>query len=74
MTMKTDRPGWGERICFGAAGIGVRLVPSVITGFMLIYLTNVAFLDVAACSAIIGVSKVFDGISDIVIGNIIDNT
>lgn len=72
--MKTDRPGWGERICFGAGGIGIRLVPSVITGFMLIYLTNVAFLDVAACSAIIAVSKVFDGISDIVIGNIIDNT
>ena len=74
MTMKTDRPGWGERICFGAGGIGIRLVPSVITGFMLIYLTNVAFLDVAACSAIIAVSKVFDGISDIVIGNIVDST
>jgi len=72
--MRTDRPGWGERICFGAGGVGIRLVPSVITGFMLVYLTNVALLDVAVCSAIIGVSRVFDGISDIVIGNIIDST
>ena len=74
MITKTDRPGWTERICYGAGTVGVRIVPSVITGFMLIYLTNVALLDVAACSAIIGVSKLFDGISDLVIGNIIDNT
>lgn len=72
--MKTDRPDWRERICFGFGGIGIRLVPAVIVGFMLIYLTNVAFLDVAACSVIIGVSRAFDGISDIVTGNIIDNT
>ncbi|MCR5232466.1 MAG: MFS transporter [Lachnospiraceae bacterium] len=72
--MKTERPNWIERICFGAGGLGDMLVPCIITGFMLIYLTNVALLDVAACSVIIGISRFFDGISDIIIGNIIDNT
>ncbi len=74
MTTKTERPGWAERICYCAGGIGIRLSLGAITGYFLIYLTNVALLDIAACSAIIAVSRVFDGISDVVIGNIIDNT
>lgn len=74
MTAKTERPGWAERICYAAGGLGIRLGFGAITGYFLIYLTNVALLDIAVCSAIIAVSKVFDGISDIVIGNIIDNT
>lgn len=74
MTVKTERPGWAERICYAAGGIGIRLVFGATTGYFLIYLTNVALLDIAVCSAIIAVSKLFDGISDIVIGNIIDNT
>ena len=72
--MKTDHPGWAERICYAAGGIGIRLGIGAITGYFLIYLTNVALLDIAICSAIIAVSKLFDGISDIVVGNIIDNT
>jgi len=74
MTMKTDRPGWPERICYAAGGLGIRIAFGVVTGYFLIYLTNVALLDIAACSAIIGVSKFFDGISDIMVGNVIDNT
>ena len=74
MTAKTERPGWAERICYSAGGLGIRLGFGAITGYFLIYLTNVVLLDIAVCSAIIAVSKFFDGISDIVIGNIIDNT
>ena len=68
------RPGWGERLGYGAGGIGLRLLTSVIGTYLLIYLTNTALLDVAVVTAIIAVSKFFDGISDLVIGNIIDNT
>ena len=74
MTTKTDRPGWTERLCYGCGSVGVRLVPGTISGFLLVYLTNVALLDIAVCSAIIGVSKFFDGISDIAVGSIIDRT
>ena len=68
------RPGWGERLGYGAGGIGIRLLTSVIGTYLLIYLTNTALMDVAAVTAIIAVSKFFDGISDLVIGNIIDHT
>lgn len=74
MTTKTDRPDWGERLCYTAGGLGIRFAFGTIIGYFLIYLTNVVLLDVAACSVIIAVSKFFDGISDIMVGNIIDNT
>ena len=74
MSEKTERPGWAERICYGVGGFGIRFASGLIAGYMLIYLTNVALLDVAIVSMIIGISKFFDGISDIIVGNIIDNT
>ena len=74
MENKDQRPGWGERLGYGAGGVGIRLLTSVIGTYLLIYLTNTALLDVAVVTAIIAVSKFFDGISDLVIGNIIDHT
>ena len=74
MTTRSDRPGWTERICYTAGGAGIQFAAGTITGFYLIYLTNVALLDIAACSVIIGVSRFFDGISDIMVGNVIDRT
>ena len=68
------RPGWGERLGFGLNVLGPNLVFVAVTSFLLIYLTNVALLDIAAVSLIIGVSKFFDGISDLIVGNIIDHT
>ena len=74
MNTKTERPNLGERLCYAGGGIGTRFAIGAITGYFLIYLTNVALLDIAICSAIIAVSKLLDGISDIMIGNVIDNT
>lgn len=68
------RPSWTERISYGLGSTGIALVITLLTSFLTMYLTNVAFLDVAAVSLIMAVSRVFDGISDIDIGNIIDNT
>ena len=68
------RTRWTERAGYGLGSMGIALFVTLITAFLTIYLTNVAFLDVAAVSLIVAVSRVFDGISDIVIGNILDNT
>lgn len=68
------RLGWGERIGFGSGALGYTLLFGVIGTYMTIYMTNVAMLDIAVISAIIAVSKVFDGISDVVVGGIIDRT
>lgn len=68
------RLGWGERLGYGSGGIGIRLIMAVMGTYLMIYLTNTALLDVAIISIIIAISKVFDGISDLIIGNVIDHT
>ena len=69
-----ERPGWGERISYGAGGVGIRLVVVAISSYLLVYYTNVAMLDIAAVSLILAVSKFIDGVSDVVIGHVVDNT
>lgn len=66
--------GWGERIGYGAGGGAITMLLCVVNAFLTIYLTNVSMVDIAVVSSIFAVSKVFDGISDVIIGNIVDHT
>ncbi len=66
--------GWNERIGYGMGGFGVNAINGIIGSFLTIYLTNVAFLDAAILSSIIAVSKIFDGVSDLIVGRMVDNT
>ena len=66
--------GWGERIGYSSAAFGWNMVNGIIGTFLTVYFTNVAFLDAAVISTIIAVSKVFDGVSDLVVGRMVDNT
>ena len=59
---------------YGIGTFGTSLLSVMVTTYLTVYLTNVAFLDIAAVSAIVAVSKVFDGISDIAAGSIVDRT
>ena len=69
-----DKIGLGEYASFGAGSVGIIMLNSVLVSYLMIYMTNVAFLDVAVISVIIAVSKLLDGVSDLIIGDIIDNT
>ena len=66
--------GWGERLGYGIGGGAVFMLLYIVNSFLTIYLTNVSMVDIAVVSSILAVSKVFDGISDVIIGNIIDHT
>lgn len=66
--------GWGERLGFGAGQLGMNAINAIIGSFLTIYFTNAAFLDAGIIATIIAVSKVFDGISDIIVGNLVDRT
>lgn len=46
----------------------------LVSTFLLYYYTNIIGLNVAVCSSLIFVSKIFDGVSDMIFGFIIDNT
>lgn len=66
--------GWSERIGYGSAAFGWNMINGIIGTFLTVYFTNVAFLDAAVISSLIAVSKLFDGVSDLVVGRMVDNT
>lgn len=66
--------GWAERIGYGTSAFGWNMINGIIGTFLTFYFTNVALLDAAVISTLIAVSKVFDGVSDLVVGNIVDRT
>lgn len=66
--------GWGERIGYGVGNLGMNMINAVLGSFLTIYFTNVALLDEGIIASIIAVSKVFDGISDLIVGRLVDGT
>ncbi|MBR3125502.1 MAG: MFS transporter [Mogibacterium sp.] len=66
--------GWGERIGYASGAFGWNMVNGIIGTFLTVYFTNVAMLDAAVISTIIAVSKLFDGVSDLIVGRMVDNT
>ena len=78
LATKHDDPelplGWGERIGFASAAFGWNMINGIIGTFLTVYFTNVALLDAAVISTLIAVSKLFDGISDLIVGRMVDNT
>ena len=56
----------------GATAIGI--FQALFATFMLVYYTNVAHVAAGVAGTIIAVSRIFDGVSDLIMGRIIDNT
>ena len=78
LATKTNDPesrlGWGERIGYGAGACGWNMINAIMGSFLTVYFTNVALLDAGIIATLIAISKVFDGISDLIVGNIVDRT
>lgn len=56
----------------GSTGIGIFQV--LFGTFMLVYYTEVAHINPATASMVIALSRIFDGISDLVMGRLVDGT
>ncbi|QHO90362.1 hypothetical protein CWT12_02020 [Actinomyces sp. 432] len=68
------RLSWVERVGYGSGQLGINAINGIIGSFLTVYFTNVALLDAAVISTIIAVSKLFDGVSDIIVGRLVDRT
>ena len=66
--------GWLERISYGLGDYAGNLVYSSISAFLLVYYVSVLGMDSAVAASIMAVSKIFDGVSDLIMGRIIDKT
>lgn len=63
-----------ERVGYGSGNFAMGFANTGISTFLLFYFTNYVGLDPMIVGTIILVSKFLDGISDIIMGNIIDHT
>lgn len=70
----TEQIGITEKIGLMLGGMGNIPLFALISGFLVYFYTNVIGLNPGAIGVIMLVSKVFDGISDLLLGNLIDKT
>lgn len=63
-----------ERFSYGCGDYGCNIIYTAMSAFLLFYYTDYAGVSALAVGTIMMVSRVFDGISDIIMGIIVDRT
>lgn len=66
--------GWGERIGYGTGGFAFNMINGIIGSFLTMYFTSAVGLNSGIISSIFAISKIFDGVSDLVVGRLVDKT
>lgn len=65
---------WYNKVGYGSGDIAGNVVYALLSAFVMIYLTDTVGLNSGIVGTLIMVSKIFDGISDIFFGAMIDKT
>lgn len=70
----SPRVTFGERIAYGFGDFSSNIMYTAMAAFLMFYYTDVIGISAAAVGVLIAASKIFDGISDLIMGVIIDRT
>lgn len=65
---------WYNKVGYGSGDIAGNVVYAFLSSFVMIYLTNTVGLDPGIVGTLIAVSKIFDGVTDVFFGSMIDKT
>ena len=65
---------WYNKVGYGSGDMAGNIVYSFLSSFIMIYLTNIVGLNAGIVGTLIAVSKLFDGVTDIFFGAMIDKT
>ena len=65
---------WYNKIGYGSGDIAGNVVYAFLTFFVMIYLTDTVGLNAGIVGTLMAVAKIFDGISDVIFGSLIDKT
>ncbi len=65
---------WYNKVGYGAGDIAGNVVYALLSSFIMIYLTNTVGLNSGIVGTLIAVSKLFDGVTDVFFGTMIDKT
>ena len=74
-SMKPDTDlGIAERMSYMFGNVGTALINTIVATFLMFFYTDVMMLNAGIVGSILLVSRVFDGITDIIMGMIVDRT
>ncbi len=65
---------WYNMVGYGSGDIAGNVVYALLSSFVMIYLTNTVGLNPGVVGTLIAASKIFDGVTDVFFGAMIDNT
>ena len=65
---------WYNMVGYGSGDVAGNVVYAFLSSFVMIYLTNTVGLNAGIVGTIIALSKIFDGITDVFFGTMIDKT
>lgn len=65
---------WYNKVGYGSGDIAGNVVYAFLSSFVMIYLTNTVGLNAGIVGSLIAASKLFDGITDVFFGSMIDKT
>lgn len=71
---RTQKLKLSEKLAFGIGDAGANFVWTFTASFMTIYLTDTVGMAAGIIGTIILIARMFDGVSDLFMGSIIDNT
>lgn len=63
-----------EKVCYGVGDVGANLVWTTVASFLTIYCTDVAGIAAGVVGTLMLIARLFDGVSDLFMGIIIDKT
>lgn len=73
--MSPDAPlPFYEKLGYLSGATGVSIFQALFSTFMLVYYTQVAHVSPALAASVIAISRIFDGISDLIMGRMVDST
>lgn len=65
---------WYNKVGYGSGDVAGNVVYAFLSSFVMIYLTNTVGLNAGIVGTLIALSKLFDGVTDIFFGSMIDKT
>ena len=65
---------WYNKVGYGSGDIAGNVVYALLSAFVMIFLTDTVGMNAGMVGTLIAVSKLFDGVSDIFFGSLIDKT
>ncbi len=72
MLQKNDRPNLFEKLIYASGQVGLNAMATLFSSYVLFFYTDVVGIKAATVGTIILFSKLFDGLSDIIAGQLVD--